>query len=413
MSFLDTLRALSPMARRLVLMRFFVYLGIQCAYFIGVVGTLTYALDGGVGDNALGVALLNLTLIVGSFVGGPLLDRMGPRRYFALVVAALVLAAVAFQPLSGSACSVFAGAAILGTAMGMADLVAKSFPAYLTGDLDELKRINSAVYTVSNVAVVVGPLLGGTLAAALSTSSVFLLLGICALVSVVPALGFRPVRSATAPNDAEEASPGLGRGFRTVFSTPALALLFWSCFLAFFGYGAFDPLESLYYRDVLNVGVEWMGWLSSAAGVGGVVGSLLAMRLPARHANMRTLLVILASQGISCVAYVGTPWVAVACAGQALLGVAFGMLMPLHATLVQRHAPLSALGRVNSVMNFGNNVAGVIPLLCAPLLSRVLGVQGTLLAASVFVFAMPLLIGVTRRAEVSALVAQEEDETGR
>ena len=89
------------------------------------------------------------------------------------------------------------------------------------------------------------------------------------------------------------------------------------------------------------------------------------------------------------------------------------MLMPLHATLVQRHAPLSALGRVNSVMNFGNNVAGVTPLLCAPLLSRVLGVQGTLLAASVFVFAMPLLIGVTRRAEVSALVAQEEDETGR
>ena len=115
----------------------------------------------------------------------------------------------------------FAGAAILGTAMGMADLVAKSFPAYLTGDLDELKRINSAVYTVSNVAVIVGPLLGGTLAAALSTSSVFLLLGICALVSVVPALGFRPVRSAATPDDAEEASPGLGRGFRTVFSTPA------------------------------------------------------------------------------------------------------------------------------------------------------------------------------------------------
>ena len=203
----------------------------------------------------------------------------------------------------------------------------------------------------------------------------------------------------------------LRAGFRSVFGSPALALLFWSCFFSFFGYGAFDPLESLYYRDVLRVDVEWMGWLSAAAGVGGVVGSMLLMRLPARRVNVRTLLAVLASEGAFALLYVGTPWVAVACAGQVLLGVAFGMLTPLLSTLVQTHAPLSTIGRVNAVMGFGNNVAGVAPLLCAPALAEVLGVQGTLVLASLLVLCMPLAIGIARRKEIS-LLADEESGHG-
>lgn len=78
MSFLASLRALSPMARRLVAMRFFVYLGVQCCYFIGVVGTLTYAMGGGVGENVLGIGILNLCMIAGSFVGGPCSTASAP-----------------------------------------------------------------------------------------------------------------------------------------------------------------------------------------------------------------------------------------------------------------------------------------------------------------------------------------------
>ncbi|WP_455137391.1 MFS transporter [Thermophilibacter sp.] len=410
MTLLARLRALPPMAVRLVLMRLFVYLGVQCAYFIGVVGTLTYALDGGVGDNALGVALLNLFLIAGSNVGGTLLDRVGPRRYFALVVAVLVGAAVVFTPLSGSVEGVLVGASLLGFGIGMADLVAKAFPAYLTDDAGELQRVNAVIYTVSNVAIVVGPLLGGALAAAFSTSAVFWLLGVCAALSVVPALGFRPVRDARTERPGRDDGDGnaaLSAGFSTVFATPALTLLFWTCFLSFFGYGAFDPLESLYYRDVLHVGVEWMGWLSAAAGVGGVVGSLAAMRLPARHATVRTLLALLFAQGAGCALYVATPWVGVACVGQVVLGCAFGMLMPLNSTLVQTHAPLDAIGRVNAVMLFGNNIAGVVPLLAAPTLARALGVQGALLAASALVALTPVGIALVRRDEVRALADEE------
>lgn len=409
MSFLASLRALSPMARRLVAMRFFVYLGVQCCYFIGVVGTLTYAMGGGVGENVLGIGILNLCMIAGSFVGGPLLDRIGPRRYFVFVVAGLAISALAFQVLAATFWGVMAGAALFGVAWGFGDMIAKAFPSYLTNVPAELKNINSVIFTVSNVAVVAGPVAGGALAAAVSTQAVFLLLAGCALVSLVPALGFRALREPRRSEPRGKGADGsvLSSGFATVSSTPALALLFWSCFVSFFGYGAFDPLESLYYRDVLHVGVSWMGWLSAAAGLGGIVGSLLVLRIPARHVTIRTLLAVLASEGLFCLVYVGTAEPAVACLGQALLGVAFGALMPLLTTLTQMHSPLEVLGSVNAVMSFGNNMAGAVPLVCAPALARVFGVQGTLLAASSLVLAMPLVVSVVRRRRIADLVSEE------
>ena len=417
MPLLASLRSLSPAALRLVWMRLFIYLGMQCAYFIGVVGTLTYVMGGGVAENALGIVLLNGCIVLGSFVGGPLLDRVGPRRFFSVVVVALVATSLIYQLLAQSVVGVLVGAALLGGSWGLGDLVAKSFPAYLTDDADELKTMNSVIFTVSNATVIVGPLMGGFVSAVASPQAVFWLLGICSLIAVVPAAGFRPTRDPHAGSVETVRNVGgvrpddsLRAGFRSVFGSPALALLFWSCFFSFFGYGAFDPLESLYYRDVLRVDVSWMGWLSAAAGVGGVVGSMLLMRLPTHRVNVRTLLVVLASEGAFALLYVGTPWLVFACAGQILLGVAFGMLTPLLSTLVQTHAPLSTIGRVNAVMGFGNNVAGVAPLLCAPALAEVLGVQGTLVLASLLVLCMPLVIAVARRREIALLV---DEEAGR
>lgn len=400
---------LSPMARRLVAMRLLIYLGVQCGYFIGVIGTLTFAMDGGVGENVLGIAALNGCMILGSLVGGPVLDRIGPARYFRTVVAALVAASLFFQVLAASVSGVIVGAMLLGFSWGMGEHVAKAFPAYLTDDAEELKNINSVVFTVSNAAVIVGPLIGGVVAASLGTKAVFLFLAGCSLLALIPAAGFHALRRPQEDAGERDEAGGLTRGWSTVFGLPALSLLFWSCFFSFFGYGAFDPVESLYYRDVLNVGVEWMGWLSSASGVGGMAGSFLVLRIPARHVNMRTLLLTLAAEGACCLIYVGTSSVVVACAGQILLGVAFGALMPLLSTLVQLHSPLSAIGSVNAVMSFGNNVAGLAPLLCAEALSRAFGVQGTLIAASLLVLLMPILIALTQHRRISSLVAEERE----
>ena len=176
---------------------------------------------------------------------------------------------------------------------------------------------------------------------------------------------------------------------KTVFTNSVLALLFCIIFLSNFGYGAFDPLESFFYRDVLHVGVEWMGWLSSASGVGAVLGAVVALRLPPHLVNLKMLLVALMSVGVGSLIYVGTPHVGVALVGQIVLGVAWGVVNPLHNTIVQTTTPLEQLGRVNSVMGFGNMFAGVAPLAIAPWLAATFGVQQTLVGAGMVVTAVP------------------------
>ena len=189
------------------------------------------------------------------------------------------------------------------------------------------------------------------------------------------------------PNTSSRAT--FATSIKTVFTNSVLALLFCIIFLSNFGYGAFDPLESFFYRDVLHVGVEWMGWLSSASGVGAVLGAVVALRLPPHLVNLKMLLVALMSVGVGSLIYVGTPHVGVALVGQIVLGVAWGVVNPLHNTIVQTTTPLEQLGRVNSVMGFGNMFAGVAPLAIAPWLAATFGVQQTLVGAGMVVTAVP------------------------
>ena len=454
-------RALAPAARRLVLMRFLIYVGIQSCYFIGVLGTLTYSMDGEVASTAVVVALLNLFQIVGSFAGGAYLDARGPRPHFALLVI-VMLAVDAFCIVFGGDMSALTfGAACLGFSLGFFEPVSRSYPAYLTADAIELKRINSALSIVSNIGVVVGPLIGGAIASVAPTRAVFAFMGACVVLAVIPAAGFRPVigvraegggqdaglaaelaeGSAGAGTDRRAAGPSgrpagsrsslgpnghpagsrssLGpngrpagsrsspiEGIRAVFSNAALSFLFWAGFLSYLGYGALDPLESLYYRDVLQVGVAWMGWLSAASGVGAVAGALLVLRIPVRRVTVQTLLVLLCGMGIGCLVYVGTPYVLVALVGQVLLGLAFGMIVPLQNTLVQMHAEVEVIGRANSMMTFGASAGGVIPLLMSPWLAAMLGVQGTLLLASVLVASFPVLVLVFGHQRIARIDAE-------
>lgn len=400
--------SLSVQARRLVAMRFLIYTGFQTSYFIGVIGTLTYADGASVVATSLAVLFMNVFVILGSFAGGAALDAWGPRRHFLLSIVGALITGTAIIAFGSATETVLAGAALLGFVMGFAQPIATSYPAYLTGDPVELKDINSAITMFSNMSIIVGPTLGGFAAAAASSRAVFVLMMLFSVLALIAGWGFRPQtdcvstregKSAAVDATANKASQRpdsstpirvtFATSIKTVFTNSVLALLFCIIFLSNFGYGAFDPLESFFYRDVLHVGVEWMGWLSSASGVGAVLGAVVALRMPPRFVSLKTLLVALMSVGLGSLVYVGTPYVGVALIGQIALGVAWGVVNPLHNTIVQTTAPLEQLGRVNSVMGFGNMFAGVAPLAIAPWLAATFGVQQTLVGAGVVVTAVP------------------------
>ena len=376
---------LSAQAKRLVAMRFLIYTGFQTSYFIGVIGTLTYADDASVVATSLAVLFMNVFVILGSFAGGAALDAWGPRRHFLLSIVGALATGTAIIAFGGATGVVLLGAVFLGFTMGFAQPIATSYPAYLTDDPVELKDINSAIAMFSNVSIIVGPTLGGFVAAAASSRAVFVLMMFFTVLALIAGWSFKPRagfattregKPATGEITSDKASQSpdpntssratFATSIKTVFTNSVLALLFCIIFFSNFGYGAFDPLESFFYRDVLHVGVEWMGWLSSASGVGAVLGAVVALRLPSRFVSLKTLLVALMSVGLGSLLYVGTPHVGVALVGQIALGIAWGVVNPLHNTIVQTTAPLEQLGRVNSVMGFGNMFAGVAPLAVAP-----------------------------------------------
>ena len=387
--------SLSAQAKRLVAMRFLIYTGFQTSYFIGVIGTLTYADGASVVATSLAVLFMNVFVILGSFAGGAALDAWGPRRHFMLSIAGTLATGAAIIAFGDATETVLAGAALLGFVMGFAQPIATSYPAYLTDDPVELKDINSTITMFSNVSIIVGPTLGGFAAAAASSRAVFVLMMLFTVLALIAGWGFKPQevrvagRAGQSPDPGTSARATFATSIKTVFTNSVLALLFCIIFLSNFGYGAFDPLESFFYRDVLHVGVEWMGWLSSASGVGAVLGAVVALRMPPRLVSLKTLLVALMSVGLGSLLYVGTPYVDVALVGQIALGVAWGVVNPLHNTIVQTTAPLEQLGRVNSVMGFGNMFAGVAPLAIAPWLSATFGVQQTLIGAGMVVTAVP------------------------
>ena len=400
--------SLSAQAKRLVAMRFLIYTGFQTSYFIGVIGTLTYADGASVVATSLAVLFMNVFVILGSFAGGAALDAWGPRRHFMLSIAGTLATGAAIIAFGDATETVLVGAALLGFVMGFAQPIATSYPAYLTDDPVELKDINSAITMFSNVSIIVGPTLGGFVAAAATSRAVFVLMMLFTLLALIAGWGFRPregrvagqgnadstgegerASQANRPSPNTSARATFATSIKTVFTNSVLALLFCIIFLSNFGYGAFDPLESFFYRDVLHVGVEWMGWLSSASGVGAVLGAVVALRMPPRLVSLKTLLAALMSVGLGSLLYVGTPYVGVALIGQIALGVAWGVVNPLHNTIVQTTAPLEQLGRVNSVMGFGNMFAGVAPLAIAPWLAATFGVQQTLVGAGLVVTAVP------------------------
>lgn len=200
--------SLSVQAKRLVAMRFLIYTGFQTSYFIGVIGTLTYADDASVVATSLAVLFMNVFVILGSFAGGAALDAWGPCRHFRASIVGTLATGAAILVFGSATGIVLLAAVLLGFVMGFAQPIATSCPAYLTDDPVELKDINSAITMFSNVSIIVGPTLGGFVAAAASSRTVFVLMMLFTMLALVAGWGFRPQAGHVATRESSPADSG-------------------------------------------------------------------------------------------------------------------------------------------------------------------------------------------------------------
>lgn len=395
MSLVSSVRNADALVQRLAIANLAVQSGHQAAYFVGIIGTATYLL----GSDAFGIAILlavvNLSFVLGSAVSGVFIDRLGPRRV-------LVSFEVAYAAIAGATCLLPLGYRVLVVVSGAMTFLAgciattmTSFPPYLTRERESLKNANSLVDTAFSLAIVFGPAIGAMIAGVRSPQAVLAFSSACMLAAAAASLGLRErFDKGEAPGEKSVRGGALtefAEGLRTTFASRDLRFLFLVGFFGFLAYGAFDALESLFYRDVLRVDVEWMGWLSTISGIGSVVGSAALLRIPACRVDFRMVAAALMLAGVGSMVYVGTDLLAVAAIGQALTGFGFGLLMPTQHMLTQECCDLGQLGRVNGVMRVGLNSSGILPLAISPFLANRFGVQAVLFSASALVAVMAAL----------------------
>lgn len=381
------LAALTSGERRLIALESLQWCAVNAVYFLGLIGAATYELGGDAFLVAAITLARNLCNSLANAAAGPVIDRVGPRKTALVTLVSMLAMSVFMGIVPPSVPTLMFAAVMMGLGGGAINTCTRTYPVYLTRGRAGLARLNGLMVFYSNIAYAAGPIAGGVLAGFFPTRVVFLFMAACLVAALYVTWGCReviePERAADEPADDKlGVVSGVLEGARITMRTHDLRLIFVSGFLGFFAFGAFDSLESLFYRDVLVVDVVWMGILSAVSGFGMAIGSYIFTKIPPRKIDIPLLLATLMFVGVGSMIYVGTNVLAIAIAGQFINGLAWGFMEPTQAILVQERTPMTHLGRVMGFVRLGLNSAGVVPLAIAPFLAQVFGVQEVLFGAS-------------------------------
>ena len=369
--------------RAVVLARLISRIGGEAAFFVGIWGKAAFDLDATPAQLAAVMAALGVASLIGASVAGVLVDRFDPRRVvmwgeLAFVPAALSLIFASTIP------SLVLATFLLGLVGTPVFTAISSFGPFLTDDEERLSKVNSWIEGASWTAFVLGPAMGAILAGSIGVDAIFVL---DAVTSVVAAALLWPVEVRPLGRDTEREGSWneLKHGFRIAYGNPRLRFYIWLGSSVWLLFGVFSALEPLFYRDILRVEVEALGWVNSIFGLGLVGGTLIASRVPERFRTATWLTILVGMNALGVLAYVGTDILTVVVFAAPFWGLIIGQMAPLHRTMIQINSPENAVGRIMGVNHIHSEVGHLLPLAFAPAIAAALGVQRTLLASGTIV----------------------------
>lgn len=260
---------------------------------------------------------------------------------------------------------------------------------------DDLAAANSLMSVIDNIALALGPMIGGLLLLAGEASLTFVFNGVTFVVSALCVLAVK------ARSRGGEASEGTGlvarvaAGFAAIRGSPDVAMMLAVLTASAMLYGQESVLLLYVSKDLLGTGAEGLGFLFAAIGVGGLIGAGVSNRL-ARDAQLgRTLILsmLLSGAALVGVALVETPLISYAFV--ALDGAGAIILDVLAMTLLQRTIASSVMARVFGILMMVAIGGTLIGSLIAPVTLGIFGLRPALLIAG---GVMPLLalIGLPR-----------------
>jgi len=375
--------------RKVVLARFVSRVGGEAAFFVGIWGKAAFTLDATPSELASVMAALGVASLIGASVAGVLVDRFDPRRVV-IVGEILFIPAALAMIFADSIPSLVVTTFILGLVGTPVFTAISSFAPFLTEDDDELGRINGLIEGASWTAFVVGPAAGAILAGSIGVNSIFVLDAVTSVIAALLVVGVR-VRKIEKTEERRTGWQELRDGFSFSYRHRRLRFYIWLGSAVWLLFGTFSALEPLFYRDILEVQVETLGWVNSIFGIGLVGGTMVASRLPSRLRTATFLTVLVGMNAVGVLAYVGTDILGVVVVAGAFWGVIIGMMAPLHRTMIQLNSPSLLVGRIMGVNHIHSEVGHLIPLAIAPWMAAAFGVQRSLIIAGMAVAVVALL----------------------
>lgn len=372
--------------------RFVSRVGGSAAFFIGVWGTAAYAF----GADATALAKLSainaIAGLLGTLVAGVAIDRIGPRRV--LVIAEILTIPAVLAMSQADTLMWFAVFSAGFSFAGVPTFTAgASFAPFLVEGRDKLEKVNALIDAAGSTGFILGPALGAVVSQAFGLPAVFVLMAAASVIAAVLGWLIRIDETPAVPDESGERHPlsELKDGLALSYATRSLRYYILLGTAAWFTFGAFSALEPLFFRDVVGVGVEWIGYMNTGFGIGLVTGAWLLPRLPGRVLTARGAAVVTALLGLGAIGYVGTASLPVIAVGAVTWGIVIGLADPLLRTLIHLDTPHDFVGRVMGTVQLHRSAGELVPLAFAPALAALVGVQPVLIGGGVLVAIASLL----------------------
>jgi len=350
------------------------------AFFLAILGQATYRYHANASQLALLLAIWSVVFLLLVTPAGMFTDRWSPKWFLVLAQAVAVISVV--PAIFGRGVWALYVASVVDAVGAAASIPARGSLTPLLVPEEMLVQANGALNTVSMFGVVVGPGLAGLVARHGGQTLVYwCILGLIAagLFLMLPLPDRRPVPAART-----SFLPEIAEGFRISWREPELrSLLFLACSIWFL-LTLFLALEPLFVKNGLHRGVDGLGLLWSANGVGAFLGALALAR--SKEWGGREVLLIgvsLIISGLGFLAFAGTLIYAVAIIGSAILGVGFAWFLSLSQALIQRVAAENMRGRVTGVFGALQEASAVACTLGIAVLGGLVMVRPYLIGSAV------------------------------
>jgi MFS family permease len=391
--------------RRLWLAQFVSVFGDFLALF-GVISLITFRWHGTAAQVTYLLIAYMLPLAIVSPISGVFVDRWRVKQVMIasdLVRGALVLLLPWVTDLV-QLCAIFVALSVVSSFFSPAQSVALRVLVPKEKLLSANAMMSQAFYAVR----LLSPLVAGALVASLGEKSCFY---IDAFSFFFSAAMIGTLLIHREPTSASSTMKGffeqLTSGNRFIFTHPALAFVITSMVSAMFVMSCLSPLFSIYVRDILHSGAFMYGVVSSAVGVGLIVGTMVVSRF-GRERSRKTIVLTglsVCAAGVALLGIFGVVPAAVATTFTMGFGISFVVVAAQ--TLMQQETPPAMLGRVSSSFMSVFSFAQVLGLLLSGHLAVWFGIRAVFLLCAA-ALALIAIIGLTQHkpAEVAVDAAE-------